>query len=204
MSCLCSSVSGRARRGDSYAAWPLEFCPGGSYLSVLTLHFLPIYFPYMSLVPFQMLPWCCIPERAGWVYVSPKSVAGPLRGVSSTAPAPAGFHSQKLWEFIFWCWKPGLGGLDWGWAPSLPRYPSWFLSTTCGCGPASSSPWASPYHSASPCLSTSPHLSVPLRASLRLLPSYPFGWMWLLYILGCWTSTQLDFLTILGDICFVV
>ena len=40
-------------------------------------------------------------------------------------------------------WNPGLGGLVWGWDPSLLRYPSLFLSTTCG------------YRTA---YSTSPHL----------------------------------------------
>ena len=31
-------------------------------------------------------------------------------------------------------WNPGLRSVVWAWNPSLPRYPSQILPTTCGCG----------------------------------------------------------------------
>ena len=58
-----------------------------------------------------------------------------------------------------WQWNPGLGGLVWVWDPSPPMYPSWFSSTTSGCGTT---------HSTSLCLCASPHIS----ASLLLLLIY--------------------------------
>ena len=51
------------------------------------------------------------------------------------------------------------------------------------------------------------HLSVPHHRhhiSLPLWPSYLSGWMWLLYILGCQTSIQLNFLMVLGVTCFEI
>ena len=36
----------------------------------------------------------------------------------------------------------------------------------------------------------------------RLHPSYRSGWMFLLYLLGCWTSIQFDFLSVLVVFCF--
>ena len=51
--------------------------------------------------------------------------------------------------------------------------------------------------------STSPHFAVsPLCPSACLHPSYQSGWMFLLYLLGCWTSIQFDFLSVLVVFCF--
>ena len=73
--------------------------------------------------------WClssCCPSAGAqtkWVQVSPcvvpfKEVPGPP---SLSASTPTGFYSQKLWGFLFVYWNPGLGGLVWGWKPSLLR-----------------------------------------------------------------------------------
>ena len=65
MSPLCGSVWGRAHRGDSTAAWPLEFCPGESCLPTLALPVSPLS-PHMSLVPFQLYPGALVLNpRAG-------------------------------------------------------------------------------------------------------------------------------------------
>ena len=39
--------------------------------------------------------------------------------------------------------------------------------------------------------------SNPLHPAVLLRPSYRSGWMFLLYLLGCWTSIQFDFLSVL-------
>ena len=44
----------------------------------------------------------------------------------------------------------------------------------------------------------------PLRPAAHLHPSYWSGWMFLLYLLGCWTCIQLDFLSVLVVFKFVV
>ena len=69
------------------------------------------------------------------------------------APTPTGFYNQKLWGLIFLVLEPGLGGQVWDWDLLLPRYPSLFLSTA---GEYETTCSASPCHSVSPCLSTSP------------------------------------------------
>ena len=82
--------------------------------------------------------------------------------ISSVVPNPTGFYSQKLRGFIFLALEPwavwsdlGLCGLTWGWDPLLPRYPSWFLSTTWKCGTAHSAASASPHCISSPLYSNS-------------------------------------------------
>ena len=108
---LC--VGGSSQR-DSAAAWPLECCPGRSCLPALALHFLPICHWCPSS--------CChvAESQSGWVCVSPKSIAGHLRGVFwephnfFCCSNPTGFYSQKLWELMFLVLKPwarwsGLG-----------------------------------------------------------------------------------------------
>ena len=104
--------------------------------------------------------------------------------VSSTAPTPTDFCSQKLWGLIIlelepWAGWPGvrLGSL----APEI-SFPI-FIQPPMGMGLACSM---------SPCLCIS--------ASLPLL----LVWMNVTLIPGCWTATQLDFLTVLGDSCFVI
>ena len=51
--------------------------------------------------------------------------------------------------------------------------------------------------------STSRHFAVsPLHPAAGLRPSYWSGWMFLLYLLGCRTSIQFDFLSVLVVFCF--
>ena len=45
-------------------------------------------------------------------------------------------------------------------------------------------------------------VSSPPQLAVSIHPYYSSGWMWLLYILCCWTSIQLDFLAVLGVFCF--
>ena len=113
VSLLCDSVSGSAQRGDNAAARPLEFCPGGSCPTVLTL--MPdtsVFSPGMPLVPFQLLPWGWSPE---WVCVSPKSIVGPLRG-DSWKSRTFFYHSNPYWfslPEVMRASLPGCGTLGW-------------------------------------------------------------------------------------------
>ena len=77
------------------------------------------------------------------VWVSPsKFVGGPFKRnclrlqqfLSSTASIPDGFYSQNLWWYLFLALEPWAEGSHVGLGPLLLRYPSWFLSPTCGCG----------------------------------------------------------------------
>ena len=194
VSLLFGSVLGRTQKGNSTAAWPLEFCLGGSYLLALTWMPEIAVSPLMPLVPFHLLHWCWSPEE---VCVSPQSIMGPLRGDAWESctfflqpQPPLVFIARSYGDLPSWNWNPGLGGLVWGWDPLLLRYLSQFSSITCV--------WD--------CTSAPLHLciSLPLHASPYLRPSYLSGWMWLLQFLGCWTSISLDFLMSLCDSCFVV
>ena len=126
-----------------------------------------------------------------WVCLSPKPVSGPLRGGSwesqflPLSQPPTGFYSQKLWGLIFLVLEPwaGLSSVGLGFLAQEISLLTFIHHTwVCDCH---SNLWT----------------SVPLYVSL---PSYLSGWMWHLYFLGCWTSIQPDFLSILGDTCFVV
>ena len=54
--------------------------------------------------------------------------------VSPPPQPPLIFTDRRYGNLPSWCWNPGLCALAWGWDCSLPRYPSWFLSTTCESG----------------------------------------------------------------------
>ena len=92
--------------------------------------------PCVPLVPFKLLPQCWSPE--GVSLCNP--VVGPLWGHAwesysfCAAPTPTGFTARSYGDFYSWHWNLGLSGLVCGWDSFLPRYPSWFLSITCGCG----------------------------------------------------------------------
>ena len=49
-----------------------------------------------------------------------------------------------------------------------------------------------------------PVAAIPLSPAARLHPSYRSGRMFLLYLLGCWTSIQFDFLLVLVVLCFYI
>ena len=50
----------------------------------------------------------------------------------------------------------------------------------------------------------SPPCRYPFHPAASLCPSYWSGWMFLLYLLGCRTSIQLDFLSVLVGFCFSI
>ena len=67
----------------------------------------------------------------------PRSPPSPSASISTS------FHSQKLWGLSSWLWNPGLGGLVWGWDPTLlrgefrrPDIPSNYYLPLVGVGPA--------------------------------------------------------------------
>ena len=83
ISLLCGSVLGRAQGGDSAAAWPLEITKEEAVSWHLpycqSFHFLP-FSPYATgALPAVDL---VLNPRGGGVYVSPKTIVVPLRGVS--------------------------------------------------------------------------------------------------------------------------
>ena len=99
------------------------------------------------------------------------------------------FHSV-VWGFISPCWELWV-----------VRSVTW--STSCClvaqlyfCPPCSTICHLS--RSASRSLATSP-----LCLAARFHPSYWSGWMFLLYLLGCWTSIQFSFLSVLVDFLFL-
>ena len=87
--------------------------------------------------------------------------------VSSAAPTPTGFYSQKIWGLISLALEPWAGWLVWGWDPLLLKYPSRFFSTMHGCGTTRSASSrlsvplcvSAPLH-AFPCLSVYLHISI--------------------------------------------
>ena len=103
---LCCSVLGMACRGDSAAAWPLEFCPEGSCLPTRTS-----LSPHLPLVHFQLLPWCWIPEgvRLCESYVCCR----PFKRMKFLLlPKPRlVFTARSYGDLSSWCWEPGLGSL---------------------------------------------------------------------------------------------
>ena len=62
--------------------------------------------------------------------------------------------------------------------------------------------WVWDYHPAASLHAIPAALSSPPLATS--MPSYLSGWVWLLLILGCRTSIQLNFLMVLGDTSFVI
>ena len=166
---LWSSVWGRARRGDYATSWPLKFYPGESHILAVTLMPATSVSACMPLVPFHLLPLA--ESHRQCVCITPKSIVGPLRGVSWEPPSF--FLSPNSYCFlqpeVMGTYVIGAGTLHCG-VPLSQGIPHDFLCNVnlihhTGCGTT---------HSASPCLSTPlPH------ASLHLLPSYLSGWMWL-------------------------
>ena len=75
---LCGLCEGGLSKGKMATAWPLEFCLEKSYSLTLALMPGTSVSPHMPLVPFQLLPHDGAQREL--VYMSPKSVAGPLRG----------------------------------------------------------------------------------------------------------------------------
>ena len=47
---------------------------------------------------------------------------------------PLVFTARSYGDLSSWHWNSGLGGLMWGWDPSLWKYSSQFLSTIHACG----------------------------------------------------------------------
>ena len=95
----------------------------------------------MQLVPFQLLPWWWIPE---WVGLRTFEVhAGPLSRLSWKSSSflllpqpPLVFIVISYGDLSSRCCNLRLCGLACGWDCLLPKYLSWFLSTTHECGTA--------------------------------------------------------------------
>ena len=121
-------------------------------------------------------------------------------------PQPHGCFRSEVWGFISLCWNPGVRGLLC--SPAVPLGVS-----MCECGAAGSAihhfgglvaaAWPAPFHNPPPHWSASPCLGAsPLAPDAHLHSSYWSGWMFLVYLLGCRTSIQFDFLSVLVVFCF--
>ena len=123
-------------------------------------------------------------------------------------PQPHRCFQSEVWGFISPRWSPGLRGLLH--SPAVP--PSLYMRE-CGAAVSASHHlvWSASCSLACPIRatirhltgSTSCHLAVsPLCPAARLHPSYRSRWMFLLYLLGCQTSIQFNFLWVLVVFCF--
>ena len=125
--------------------------------------------------------WVCVRSRILWVSLTKY----PVRlGVSPAASTLIGIFSQRFWDFISLCWNPGLHGLS-----CSPVVPPGLSVLECGTT-----------QSTNHCLTRSssrPLAMSPLYPAAHLCPSYQSGWLFLLYLLGCCTSIQFDFLSVL-------
>ena len=117
----------------------------------ISSHFTQLtHFPYSTgTLPAVAL---VVNPRVG-VFVYVLSLCGPFKRTSLKIQQfllppqpPLIFTARRYGDLSSWHWNPGLGGLVWCYDPLLRRYPSRFLSTTCGCGTT---------HSESPHLSAS-------------------------------------------------
>ena len=91
-------------------------------------------------------------------------------------PQPPQVFSARGFEVFFPCWNPWFHGLS-----TSPVVPPGLSARECGTA-----------------LSTSCHLATsPFHPAACLRTPYQSGWMFLLYLLGCWTSIQFNFLSIL-------
>ena len=150
-SLACWLCEGRVHQGNNSLCQ--HFCLGESNplhagLALMTDNSVP---PLMSLLPFKLLPQCWSSEGVSWS----KSMCGPFKrnylGLQKPSISlslnpqwflqPGVFIASGYRDFSSWHWNPGLGGLVWGWGPSILmgvhpqlRYPSQFLSATPGCG----------------------------------------------------------------------
>ena len=135
-------------------------------------------------------------QVGGFVYilgpwwVSPTN--SPLRlGVSPTTATPIGFYSQRFWGFNSPLWNSGLHCLS-----VYPVVPPSLSAHECRIS------WSISHHLTCqvcqllPCCMSSP------SPSSHIHPSYQSGWMFLLYLFGCRTSTDFDFLAVPVVFCF--
>ena len=176
MSLFCGSVWRRAQKGDSAAAWPLEYCLDGSCPLAFTL------MPHTSVSPIcHWCPSCCCPgakAQREWVCVSPKSIVGPSGETSEISSFFC--HPNPHWflqpEFMG-TYLPCVGTLGW--------------VVWCGAGVPRSLGILSIFSHhvlVRDHLFASLRLSTCLRLSEHLHPSYPSEWLCLLQFLGCLTS----------------
>ena len=137
--------------------------------------------------------WACVQSRTLWV--SPTNSLVRLVVSPASASTPAGVFNQWF-EALF----PHAGALGCGVFHSVHQ----LLPHRPGCSFAHPAPQSAtllgvPAAALPRVLSAKLPISVP-PAHLR--PSYWSGWMFLLYLLGCWTSAQFDFLSVLVVFCF--
>ena len=118
--------------------------------------------------------WCWFPGgwvsvRSGTLWVS-KELSCEAGSFSRCCLNPHRCFQSVVWGFISWHWSPGLCGLF-----RSPVVPPSLSARECGAAQSAS-------HRLAVC---------PLH------PSYRSGWVFLLYLLGCRTCIQFDFLSVL-------
>ena len=130
--------------------------------------------------------WACVCSRSLWI--SPTNSPVRLRVSPPAALIPTGV-SKQWFEALYPC-TVTLGCVVCHLVHQLlPRLPAAALPTQLH------NPWPSWVCQLRLAMS-------PLHPTACLCPSYQSGWMFLLYLLGCWTSIQFDFLSVLVVFCF--
>ena len=111
---------------------------------------------------------------------------------------PGGFHSE-VWGFISPRWSPGWHSLL-----RSPAVPAGLSVGECGAEESAGCSLVCPVPQSTTSLGL-PAAALPWVLSTlaaHLHPSYQPRWMFLLYLLGCWTSMQFDFLAAVVVFCF--
>ena len=126
----------------------------------------------------------------------------PVRlGVSPAISTPKGFMSQRLWSFISLHWNLRLHSLSHS-PVVLPHLCALKCGTTCSTSCCLDH--RAPQSATSLGLPAATLLQVLSNLAAHLHPSYQSRWMFLLYLLGCWTSIEFDFLSVLVVFCFSI
>ena len=119
---MCTSLPALWREGLDKGRWLLLALMPDTSVS-----------PYITMVPFKLLPWCWSSEGVslsmGFLKVSAWGSGSFFHQLN-----PTDFCSQKLWGLIFLAWNPGLGARCGSGTPYFCDIPPEFLSITHECG----------------------------------------------------------------------
>ena len=173
--CFVALCGEKVPRGDCAAVWFLVVCPAPTPFPVIS----PYAIGALSAVALVLNP-----RVGGFAYVI--SLCRPFKWSTLKIwqfllllQHPLVFTARSYGDFSSQHCNPGLCSLTWGWDLSLPRYPSWFLSTTHECGAASAcfaACLSMPHWVSLPLctISVSPPLPPPLIVSMNVASLNPW------------------------------
>ena len=183
----CCTVTLQVGEGSEREQWHL-------------LYYLPdfchsLHYPQSNWAPLVLIPqWVSLCAFQDPVCLS-NELSYEAGSFSCCCLNPHGCFHSEVWGFISLHWSPGSCGLFH--SPAVPPGVSMYK-----CGAAGSASC----HTACPIRSTVLHVSgtgcESSTPAACLRPSYQSGWMFLLYLLGCWISVRFNFLSVLVVFCF--